>query len=117
MKGYYPVAAIPASLALKLLNAYSAGGGEGRLRILARATGEKRPPLRGEWYLSGAIVEAYQAPGDLVSDYLIAELIVVETEEINSIRGVIPKEWVSLPPVDVASAGEAEAQVPSDTGD
>lgn len=28
------------------------------------ATGEVRPPKRGEWFLSGAIVEAYEAFGD-----------------------------------------------------
>lgn len=28
-------------------------------------TGEFRSPLAGEWYLSGAIPEAYQAPNDL----------------------------------------------------
>ncbi len=36
------------------------------------ATGDKRPPKRGEWYLSGAIVEAYKAPNDLTSTYWIA---------------------------------------------
>lgn len=29
-----------------------------------RATGEFRAPRAGEWYLSGAIVEAYRAPHD-----------------------------------------------------
>lgn len=28
----------------------------------------KRTPLKGEWYLSGAIVEAYQARNDFVVD-------------------------------------------------
>jgi hypothetical protein len=28
-------------------------------------TGEQQQPKQGEWYLSGAIPEAYQAPNDL----------------------------------------------------
>lgn len=38
-------------------------------------TGEKRPPKRGEWYLSGAIVEAYRAPNDLSTPFHIARLV------------------------------------------
>ena len=47
----------------------------------AKPTGEKRPPKSGEWYLSGAIIEAYRAPNDLSTPYLIARLVrvVVET--------------------------------------
>lgn len=37
-----------------------------------RATGEFRPPLAGEWYLSGAIIEAYHAPSNLSTAYWIA---------------------------------------------
>lgn len=37
-----------------------------------RATGEFRKPKHGEYYLSGAIVEAYRAPADLDSAYWIA---------------------------------------------
>lgn len=37
--------------------------------------GEKRPPKRGEWYLSGAIVEAYYAPNDLSTPFHIAALV------------------------------------------
>lgn len=36
------------------------------------STGIKRPPRKGEWYLSGAIVSAYRAPNDLDTPYLIA---------------------------------------------
>lgn len=35
-------------------------------------TGEHRPPKKGEWFLSGAIVEAYQAPNDLSAPYWLA---------------------------------------------
>lgn len=41
----------------------------------AVATREFRPPLRGEWYLSGAIVAAYRAPNDLTTAYRIARLV------------------------------------------
>jgi hypothetical protein len=48
-------------------------GGHPRTRGSYRATGEFRPPLRGEFFLSGAIVEAYRAPNDLSTPYWIAE--------------------------------------------
>lgn len=37
-----------------------------------KATGEFRPPKRGEYYLSGAIIAAYRAPNDLDTSYWIA---------------------------------------------
>jgi hypothetical protein len=37
-------------------------------------TGERRPPRKGEWYLSGAIIGAYMAPNDLSSPHAIATL-------------------------------------------
>ena len=43
--------------------------------IRAVATGEKRPPKKGEWFLSGAIVEAYKARNDMTTPYQIAELM------------------------------------------
>lgn len=41
----------------------------------ARWTGEHRAPRAGEWFLSGAIVEAYRASNDLMMEYHIAELV------------------------------------------
>jgi len=41
----------------------------------AKLTGEFRPPLKGEWYLSGAIPEAYKAPNDLSTAYHIVVLV------------------------------------------
>jgi len=35
-------------------------------------TGEYRPPKKGEYYISGAIPEVYQAPNDLSQDHTIA---------------------------------------------
>lgn len=54
--------------------------------IKAVATGEKRPPKKGEWFLSGAIIGAYRAPNDFLPSmvYQIAKL--VETETITIIR-------------------------------
>lgn len=33
-----------------------------------------RPPKRGEWYLSGAIIGAYRAPNDLTTPHHIARI-------------------------------------------
>jgi hypothetical protein len=38
-------------------------------------SGEMRPPRAGEWYLSGAVIEAYQAKGDMNTPYPIARLV------------------------------------------
>ncbi len=40
-----------------------------------RATGEYRVPQKGEYYLSGAIIEAYQAPFDLEFKQWIGEMV------------------------------------------
>lgn len=34
-----------------------------------------RAPRKGEFYLSGAIVEAYRAPSDLATPYRVVELV------------------------------------------
>ncbi len=47
--------------------------------IMARWTGEERPPKQGEWYLSGAIIGAYRAPNDWPQVCHIAEVVVVKT--------------------------------------
>lgn len=56
-------------------------------RVMAVFSGELRPPKKGEWYLSGAIVEAYQAPNDLQDAYYIAKLVRVETRTVVDIVG------------------------------
>jgi hypothetical protein len=53
--------------------------------VVAVATGEFRCPLAGEWYLSGAIVEAYRAPNTLSTKFHIAELVAVPLRD--EIRG------------------------------
>lgn len=40
--------------------------------------GEFRPPMKGEWYISGAIPEAYRAGFDLSTSYDIGRLVTVE---------------------------------------
>lgn len=40
----------------------------------AVATPEFRPPRKGEWYLSGARIGAYQAPNDLTESFRIAKI-------------------------------------------
>jgi hypothetical protein len=40
-----------------------------------RATGAFRCPRAGEYYLSGAIIQAWRAPNDLSSPYWIAERV------------------------------------------
>lgn len=50
--------------------------------LRAQWTGEKRPPKTGEWYLSGAIIEAYRAPNDLETPFHIARIVRGKTETI-----------------------------------
>lgn len=50
-------------------------------KMMIEYTGEKRPPKRGEWFLSGAIVEGYQAMHDMTTSYHIG--VLVETETIT----------------------------------
>ena len=47
-------------------------------KFRALNTGVKRPPRKGEWYLSGAIIQAYRAPNDLSTEFYIAEIVEVE---------------------------------------
>lgn len=46
----------------------------GKRHVRAVPTGEKRKPKKGEWYLSGAIVEAYLAPADLNHPFHICKI-------------------------------------------
>jgi hypothetical protein len=48
--------------------------------LRAVMSGEQRPPRKGEWYISGAIPEAYRAANDLSSAFQIASLVVVQRE-------------------------------------
>jgi len=52
--------------------------------IVAVPTDQKRPPRQGEWYLSGAVVEAYQASKDLSQSFRIARLV-IESKIVHTI--------------------------------
>ena len=54
--------------------------------LVAVKTGERRSPKRGEWFLSGAIIEAYKASNDLDSPYLIAKLVRVRTRLVTDVE-------------------------------
>ena len=56
--------------------------------VKAVATGEVRPPEAGEWFLSGAIVEAHFAPNNLTAPYRIARLVKVRIETIEIVEGI-----------------------------
>ena len=45
--------------------------------VRAVKTDQFREPKKGEWYLSGAIPEAYRAPNDLGAKYHIAKLVAI----------------------------------------
>lgn len=55
------------------------------LNVVAIYTGVKRPPKRGEYYLSGAIPEAHRAPNDLSTPHAIARLVVVRHVQLTQI--------------------------------
>lgn len=54
------------------------------LLFRAQWTGEKRPPRAGEWYLSGAVVEAYRALSNQTTTFHIARIVRVRivTQEV-----------------------------------
>ena len=72
---FYPLADDPSPAELAAL-----GGTElvvsDKVGVKAVATGEKRKPCKGEWYLSGAVIEAYRAGNDLATEFYIARLVV-----------------------------------------
>jgi hypothetical protein len=54
-----------------------------KVSVFAQYRGEKRPPRKGEFYLSGAFIEAYRAPNNLSTPYHIAHLVYVVQETIT----------------------------------
>ena len=57
--------------------------------IAAVKTGEFRSPKAGEWYLSGAIPQAYKAKNDLSTPFLILKLVKVQRDIVEKIK-VLP---------------------------
>jgi hypothetical protein len=47
-----------------------------------------RCPKKGEWYLSGSIIEAYRAPNDLSTPYHIARLVKTKKETKTVITAI-----------------------------
>jgi hypothetical protein len=45
----------------------------------AKWTGEFRPPRQGEYFLSGAIIQAYKAHKDMTTPYHIAKIVRTKT--------------------------------------
>lgn len=85
----FPLAQRPSAQELHLLGAYFANGfffGKRPTRpgyyVVAAKTGVYRKPHKGEWFLSGAIPEAYKAPNNLDTDYWIMRLVLVRRELI-----------------------------------
>lgn len=60
--------------------------------VMASRTGKKRPPKKGEWYISGATPEAYRAPNDLTDSFYIVELRVI-TERVQTKYADVTKEF------------------------
>lgn len=58
----------------------------GEPMLMFRWTGEKRPPRKGEWFLSGATIEAYRATADLSSSYPIAEMVKVTARVVHDVE-------------------------------
>jgi hypothetical protein len=53
---------------------------------MVEATGEFRPPKKGECFISGAIPEGYLANNDLSTAYYIGRLVEVETQEVTRVK-------------------------------
>lgn len=60
--------------------------------IRVRTTGEWRAPRKGEWFVSGAIVEGYRATNDYTTACDIAELVEVRVTTQYNVVGLVPIE-------------------------
>ena len=56
------------------------------IALKAVMTGEYREPKQGEWYISGAVPEAYLAPNDLGMKHHIAKLAKVRTIQTETVE-------------------------------
>lgn len=64
----------------------------GQNQIKAKFTGEFREPKKGEWYLSGAEIQAYRAFNTLIGNkFFIARLVKIETKTIVTETEVLEK--------------------------
>jgi len=67
-----------------------------RHTIMAVSTRQKRTPHKGEWYLSGAAVQAWRARHDLSIELYIARLVRVETKQHETVRIIVSKRILEL---------------------
>lgn len=81
----YQIRDMPAYEDLQALGMDFSGWIKAKATFRAIKTGEKRPPKAGEWYLSGAIPEAYRTKHDLTSSYHILRLVRIVTKTVTEI--------------------------------
>jgi hypothetical protein len=65
------------------------GGTISQSLLRAKLTGEFRCPKQDEWYISGAISEAYKTRCDLSSKFWIAKIVLIEKKTIENVVEVI----------------------------
>jgi hypothetical protein len=82
---FYQIKDMPTYAELQALGMDLSGWIKARATFRAIRTGEMRPPKAGEWYLSGAIPEAYRTKHDLTSNYHILRLVRVHTRTVTEI--------------------------------
>jgi hypothetical protein len=69
MKRLFPLVDIPTGEEFKRI------GARVRSEVRGKMTGEFRNPTKGEWFLSGAIPEAYKANANMRCPYYILRLV------------------------------------------
>lgn len=83
--GDYPTSSECAAIGLELSGVDLSKRMLLKRNVWAQWTGEVRPPRKGEWYLSGAIVTAYRAHGSLSTSYHIAKLVLTAVTPANRV--------------------------------
>lgn len=85
---YYPVRdvvpadLVPPGIVRRDLRWWNEDTGQ-QLEVFARFMGEKRAPISGEFFISGAIPEAYYAALDYRTEYPIGELVFVSRRTVE----------------------------------
>jgi hypothetical protein len=77
-----------------------------------RWSGEYREPKKGEWYLSGSVIEAYQAPNNLSQKFHIA--VPTETPQVRSTMTATPGNMTASPGYDQQRANERLKRLQTD---
>ena len=87
-KKFYPLGDLISLEEFKSLGFSSVKDAWGHTHAIIKKKGaraEKRMPIKGEWYLSGAIPTAYKATTDLPSEYIIVELVRTVSKMVTTI--------------------------------